>query len=286
MARSYKDENTREQFQRFLTRYGLDEKSTFGVQCTFPYLSTYRDVLALADFYQKSLDAGSGIIASRSNVYEALIGVRLKKELENLGWSQVEALDMMDRMVRVAVTAQGFRDPRFDMGGCVKSIDARWGAAAVDAGVAGSPEERRQHVCEKTFQSALFAPADGNGHFKFADPGTTDIFLARWLNSELARQSTLDCQAVLKHGDLLNSVDVLRFFVSQPLGQRCVAAVVDDRCARDPKGDMVKLLDDGLPIGAARKQVIADARALESQTKNRACVATALKSLEATVSAP
>lgn len=286
VARSYKDENTREQFQRFLQHYGLDEKSTFGVQCTMPYLSTYRDVLAMADFYQKSLDPASGIIASRTNVYEALIGVRLRKELENLGWTQVEALDMLDRMVRVAVEGNGFRDPRFDMAGCVKSIDARWGTSAVDAGVAGTPEQRRQHVCEKTFQSALFAPADGNGRFKFADPGTTDLFLARWLNGELARQSTIDCQTILSHGDLLNTADVLRFFVSQPLGQRCVAPVIDERCGRDPKADTVAVLDEGLPIGQARKQIVAEARAMESRSKNKACVSAALKSLEATISAP
>ncbi len=287
VARSYKDEVKRDQFKAFLKRYGLDEQGNFGVQCTFPYLSTYRDVLTMADFHQKSQDAGSGIIASRSNVYEALIGVRLKKELENLGWSQTEALDMLDRMLRVQVESKGFREPRFDMPGCVQAIDARWGTTAVDAGVAGSPEERRKHVCEKTFQSALFVPADGKGNFKFSDTATTDLFLARWLNGNLARQSNFDCSVLGKQADLLASVGVVQFLIGQPLGQRCLAQILDDRCGRDPKAaqDLVPF-DDGLPIGAARRQALADAHAVESMAKHKACVMTALKSLDGTLSSP
>ena len=287
VARSYKDDVTREQFQRFLKRYGLDEKSAFGVQCTYPYLSTYRDVLTMADFHQKAQDSSSGIISSRSNVYETLVGVRLKKELENLGWTQAEALDMVDRMVRLQVETKGFREPRFDMEGCVRSIDAHWGTTAVDAGVGGTPDERRKHVCEKTFQSALFTPADAKGNFKFADLATTDLFLARWLNGLLARQSNFDCGVLTKQADLLASIGVLEFLLGQPLGQRCLAPILDERCGRDAKtGQDLVPFDDGLPIGAARKQAIADAHAVESTTKHKVCVMAALKSLDGTISAP
>ncbi len=287
VARSYKDENTRAQFQLFLKRFGLDEQGQVGVQCTFPYLSTYRDVLTLADFHQKSLDPMSGVIASRSNVYETLVGVRLKKELENLGWTQVEALDMVDRMLRVQVETKGFREPRFDLEGCERAIDARWGTTAVDAGVAGTPEERRRHVCEKTFQSALFVPADSKGHFQFADGATTDLFLARWLNGLLSRQANFDCSVLLKQPDLLGSIGVVEFLVGQPLGQRCLAQVLDDRCGRDEKAAQdISIFDNGLPIGAARKQALADAHAVESTTKHKTCVMSALKSLDGTLSSP
>ena len=287
VARSYKDDATREQFQRFLKRYGLDEKASFGVQCTYPYLSTYRDVLTMADFHQKAQDAGSGIIASRSNVYETLIGVRLKKELENLGWSQAEALDMVDRMVRIQVESNGFREPWFNMERCIQSIDARWGTLAVDAGVAGTPDERRKHVCEKSFQSALFVPADSKGNFKFADSATTDLFLARWLNGLLARQNNFDCGVLTKQADLLSAIGVVQFLVSQPLGQRCLAPLLDERCGRDAKtAEDITAFDDGLPIGPARKQAIADAHAVESTTKHKACVSAALKSLDGTISSP
>ncbi len=287
VARSYKDDVTRQQFQLFLKRFGLDEQGKFGVQCTFPYLSTYRDILTMADFHQKSQDPASGIIASRSNVYETLIGVRLKKELENLGWTQTEALDMLDRMLRVQVESKGFLEPRFDMDGCVRAIDARWGTTAVDAGVAGSPDERRKHVCEKTFQSALFVPADGKGNFKFADTATTDLFLARWLNGLLARQTNFDCSVLLKQADLLGSTGVVQFLIGQPLGQRCLAQVLDERCGRDAKtAENLTPFDDGLPIGPARKQALADAHAVESMAKHKPCVMAALKSLDGTVSSP
>lgn len=286
VARSYKDEQKRAEFERFLQRYNLDEKANFGVQCTYPYLSTYRDILTMADFQQKTMDPASGMIASRSNVYETLVGVRLKKELENLGWTQAEALDMVDRMVRVQVQKNGFREPIFDLQGCVQAIDARWGTLAVDAGVGGTPEERRRHVCEKTFQSALFAPEGIAGQFHFADRGTADLFLARWLNGELSRQNQLDCSLVVKQSELLATPAVLKFFVGQPLGQRCLMQVLDDRCTRDPQGEHVKALDEGLPIGVARKQALADAHALESMAKNKTCVMAGLKSLDATLSTP
>ncbi len=287
VARSYKDDVTRAQFKLFLKRYGLDEQSKFGVQCTFPYLSTYRDVLTMADFHQKSQDPASGIIASRSNVYETLIGVRLKKELENLGWTQTEALDMVDRMLRVQVETKGFREPHFDLESCAKAIDARWGTTAVDAGVAGTPEERRKHVCEKTFQSALFVPADGKGAYKFADIATTDLFLARWLNNALSRPSNFDCGVLTKQPELLTSNNVVEFLIGQPLGQRCLAQVLDDRCGRDAKSAQdIGLFDEGLPIGAARKQALADAHAVESTMKHKNCVMAALKTLDGTLSSP
>ncbi len=287
VARSYKDEATREQFKLFLKRYDLDDQAKFGVQCTYPYLSTYRDVLTLADFHQKALDPASGIIASRSNVYETLVGVRLKKELENLGWTQVEALDMVDRMLRVQIETKGFREPRFELEGCMRAIDARWGSTAVDAGIAGTPDERRRHVCEKTFQSALFVPADAKGNYKFTDTATTDLFLARWLNGLLGREPNFDCGVLKKQPDLLGSIGVVEFLVGQPLGQRCLAQLVDDRCGRDPKAAQdVSVFADGLPIGAPRKQALADAHAVESTTKNKACVMSALKSLDGTLSSP
>lgn len=287
VARSYKDEAARAQFQNFLKHYGLDEVGKFGVQCAYPYLSTYRDILTMADFQQKAQDPGSGIVTSRSTVYEALISVRLKKEVENLGWTKAEALDMIDRMLRVEVEGHGMREPHFALDGCMRAIDARWGTTAVDAGVAGTPEERRRHVCEKTFQSALFVPADAKGTFKFADAATSDLFLARWLNGLLGRQPSFDCGVLLKQPDAMSAQGVVQFLIGQPLGQRCLAQIVDDRCGRDPKSAAnVELFDDGLPTGPARKQALADAHAVESTTRNRPCVMNALRTLDATVAMP
>jgi pimeloyl-ACP methyl ester carboxylesterase len=296
VARAYKGEAERERFQRFLKRHGLDEQTRFGMQCMYPYLSTYRDIQTMAKFEQglakgdaddKGLRAvTAGELASRSAVYEALIGSRLIKEFENLRWTTTEALDMVDRLVRVQTEATGRSTLAFDMDKCLKSLDARWGDAAVDAGVGGTPEQRRRHVCEKTFQSALFQKTEGTKTFAFADSGTTHLFLARWLNGELARSATGDCKILDNHAELLVTPGVVRFFVGQPMGQRCLAQVANLMCAKsDKRADHVALVDEGLPGGPGRVQPLLDARAMAGGMTQKACVTAIVDDLDKTVGA-
>ncbi|MSP90953.1 MAG: hypothetical protein EXR79_03985 [Myxococcales bacterium] len=288
VARAYKTEADRERFRAFAKRHGLDEQTRFGMQCLYPYLSTYRDIQTLAKFEQAAAKDKGAEFASRSAVYESLIGTRLVKEFENLKWSTPEALDMVDRIVRAQSGKTGQHNLTFDVPTCILSLDARWGELAVDAGVGGTPEQRREHVCEKTFQSALFQKTDGSHAFTFADRGTTDLFLARWLNGELARSPTNDCAIVGQHQDLLAGPGVVRFFASQPLGARCLAHTIGVLCDRAAAatGDHVKLLDEGLPGGPARVQPLQDARAMASAQAQKACVVSVLDALDKTVAAP
>ena len=113
-------------------------------------------------------------------------------------------------------------------------------------------------------------------------------FKNRWLNGALSRQSNLDCTLLAKQPEMLAANGVIEFLIGQPLGQRCLAQVLDVRCGKDGQNvsDVVTLFDAGLPIGAARKQALADAHAVESTTKHKNCVMSALKSLDGTLSSP
>ena len=288
VARAYKTEADRDRFHAFAKRQGLDEQTRFGLQCLYPYLSTYRDIQTLAKFEQAAAKDKGAQLASRSAVYEALIGTRLQKEFDNLKWTTPEALDMVDRIVRAQSGATGQHNLTFDVPTCIQSLDARWGDLAVDAGVGGTPEQRRQHVCEKTFQSALFQKTEGTHVFTFADRGTTDLFLARWLNGELARSPTNDCALVGKNKDLLASPGVVRFFASQPLGARCLAHTIGVLCekAAAAPAEHIQLIDAGLAGGPGRVQPLQDARAMASAQAQKACVVAVLDGLDKTVATP
>lgn len=281
VAKKRPTDEERRQFQQFLRRFKLDEQGTFGVMCTYPYLSTYRDINTMDEF-QKHATSGD-VMTSYSTVYEELIGARLKKEYENLRWSKAEALDMIDRLVRVQTIAGGQAALSFDMPTCETALQAKWGDASVDSGVGGTPEQRRRHVCEKTFQSALFKKAEGEGKYQLADRFTEELFLARWLNNEIARNSQ-DCTVVSKNAPLLHNKGIVTFFAGQPLGRRCLGHTVAELCTKTSlDAEHVEPLDAGLPIGKARGQVLQEGRAAASTLKPEGCIKKVFDSLDATV---
>ncbi len=285
IAKQFKDEGDRERFMALLRRYGLDEKGKFGVQCNYPYLSTYRDINTVAEFYRQSTKGD--VLVSFSSVYETLIGMRLKKEFDNLRWTQSDALDMGDRLMRAGIEKVGRSNLMFDLPLCEKATDPRWGEVAVDAGVAGNAEERKRHVCEKTFQSALFTRAEGSGSYAFADRSTLDLFLARWLNGEIARAGGSDCGVLGNHQDLLASPGVVKFLVGQPLGRRCIAQVVAHNCAKQAdasaEASIAATIELGLPVGKARSQILQEARAAGSALQPAACIKQVLDALDRTI---
>ena len=284
IARQFQSAPDRERFQQFLKRFGLDEKSTFGMQCVYPYLSTYRDIQTMAGFEQQARAPEAAVRISPATVYEALVGARLQKEFTYLGWGQAEALDMVDRLVRVKITASGQHAMVFDTEACAKAIDAKWGSAAVDAGVSGDPVSRRKSVCEKTFQSALFKRAEGPPSWTFTDRNTADLFEARWLGGEVARTPTGDCTVIGPHAQLLATPGVLRFFSGQPYGQRCLGHTVALLCAKgETPPVLVDVLDLGLPTGQARAQALLDARAAATNLGQKQCVGAVLDGLDKTV---
>jgi hypothetical protein len=282
VARKRPDDDQRRQFQQFLRRYKLDEKGTFGVMCTYPYLSTYRDINTMDEFQRAA--ATGDIMASFSSVYEELISARLKKEYENLRWSKAEALDMIDRLVRVQSITGGQAALVFDMPTCETALQAKWGDASVDSGIGGSPEQRRRHVCEKTFQSALFKKGEGDGKYQFADKFTEELFLARWLNNETARNNQ-DCTTVSKNSTLLHNKGIVTFFAGQALGRRCLGQTVSELCTKTSlDSEHVEPLELGLPIGKARADILREGRASASTLKPEGCIKKVFDSLDATVS--
>lgn len=284
LAREFPSGPERLRFEQFLKRFGLDEKAQFGLQCVHPYLSTYRDIQTLAAFEKQALAPEGAARVSPAAVYETLVGARLQKEFAHLGWGQAEALDMVDRLVRMQTSTKGQHSLLFDLAGCAKAIDAKWGTAAVDAGVEGDDAARRRAVCEKTFQSALFQRAQGVDSWVFADRNTTDLFEARWLGGEVARTPAGDCKVISDRGDMLANPGVLRFFAGQPYGQRCLAHTVAALCAKgETAPNLADALDTGLPAGPGRAQALQDARAQATNLGQGPCVTAVLDSLDKTV---
>lgn len=283
LAKQIKNEEERDEVKALMQRYGLNEKSRFGMQCVLPYLSTYRDVKTLVEYFRKAKNGD--VATSYAAVYEAVIAQRLKKEFENLRWTAADALDMGDRMLRAGQAIGGGAALRFDLAVCEKAMDPKWGEASVDAGVAGTAAERKRHVCEKTFQSAMFQRGDGTGSYVFADRATLELFLARGLNNDIARSPGQDCGTVDKAADLLANAGVLRFLVGEPLGQRCLAQVIAHKCTKQPDGtaDFTAAIEQGIVAGKARNQVLQDARAAATALQPKACIDQVLNDLDRTV---
>lgn len=280
VAKQFKSEAERAQFNQVAGRYGLNEQGRFGVQCTYPYLSTYRDIATLSDFVRRS--QGGDVLVSPTSVYEALIAERLKKEFDDLRWTTYDALDMGDRLVRAGSGAVGQHDLRFDMALCDKAIDPKWGEASVDAGVAGNATDRRKQVCEKTFQSAMFQPGEG-ATYVFADRNTQDLFLGRWLAGEVSRAPGQDCGVIAQHDDLIARPGVTKFLVGQKFGQRCLANVIAQVCKHTDAAAMTAAIELGLPVGKARTPILQEARAAGSNLQPAACIKQVLDDLDKTL---
>ncbi len=278
IASTVKDAAVRGQFLQFLHRYGLDAQVNAAGDCTYPYLASFGDVKTLIDFHQKTLDPKSDLIVSRARVHEALVGARLTKELHELGWNEEQALALVDRMVRAQLRVKESATFRLDMSDC---------KAVVDAG-ARTSDDNHDRVCEKVFQSALFQPIPDDRAVQFASASLANLFIARWLDSELAAQKPLNCATAVKRAQFVQDDDIFRFLVAQPTGLKCVMPLLDDRCSRirNLKADQVEILDAALPIGKARPQIIQQMHAGYEATQWKLCTRNTLKSMDGTISTP
>lgn len=277
IAQTFKTEETRGQFVRFLKRFGLDGQEKDATTCRYPYLASYRDMTTLADFFKKSMEHGTDLIVSRSHAHEALIGARLHKELESLGWTQDRALQLLDHMVAAqlkTVPPDDLRALQFDVPACTAQLEA------------SLSEPQRQAVCEKVFQSALFLPVQGKPAFQLAGSGIAHLFVARWLDQEVTGQKVFNCRNFLKRAELLQHAEIARFLVGQPGALKCLMPILDERCAKQPKSDQIEVLDDGLPIGRPRTAIVATMHQGYEGTHWKMCTQKTLKSLDGTISTP
>ena len=275
-------------FDAWVKHFGFDAEGRFGFSCIRPYLASYRDVAVLTTLYRDTQKEGVAPI-SHAAAYEHLVAARLKKELAHLNWTEREALDMVDRMVRVLGQSGGFEHMRFTLEGCAQAIEPQYGIAAVDAGVAGNAVERRSAVCEKVLQSAVFAKegdaVGAAGAWTFSDPKLAGLFLARWLNAQLASDPSGDCEALANNAMMLKSAPVVRFLSGQAFGQRCMAPLLRELCKASggEKALHIEAVIEGAPTGKMRFQVVQEARAWEANNGNTACTVGALDIIERTV---
>lgn len=273
-----KSDQDRADFKAFLQRYGLDLKRTLGDRCIYPYMATYRDIHVLRKL---STEVGAGGVDSYASAHEALVGLRLRKELDRMNWGQREALDMVDRMIRFFREKAGTGEPMLEVLDCMKSIDPEYGWTAVDAGVTGSDPQRRRQVCEKALQSVVFEKTGTgygeDGRWRFFDPRTSALFAARWLNGELARQPGGDCSLVEKNPELFRNGETVRFLMGQPLVQRCFGPALATLCGSGQKTALgIENLIEGLPAASRRFQMVEEARAWAAEKQANACVLASL----------
>lgn len=273
-------------FWAFAKRYGFDTKTKFGFGCIYPYLATYRDAIVLNKLAK---NAGKGVtVESYADAHEHMVGERLRKELDKLGWSSREALDMVDRMVRYHAEESGIGKLTITLAKCMKSIDPDYGWTAVDAGVEGNSEQRRRQVCEKALQSVLFRQIGDKigdkGKWGFFDPISEELFVARWLNGELARAADGDCTPIDRHRDALKNGTVIRFLMGQKLVQRCFPQTIRALCATSQGvADHIEEIIKGLPSGQKRQLLVEEARAWEFEKGQDKCAMASLEMINKTI---
>ena len=272
VAQAWKKQEELDTFKRFLHRYGLDQQTTVDGQCTYPYLASYRDVNTLSEFHKRAQDPKSAVIVNRLKAHEALFAARVGKETEALGWTPKQAMELIDRLTLAQMERGETLDPTFTMDACMDVVDA--GKHSSDA--------THEKVCEKVFQSAIFAPTGKPAQFHFAGEGIAALFAARYLNAQLGLAKKLDCSVAVKKTALVRSVDTFRFLVGLPLGLQCVMPLMDDRCEREPKGDQLEPLDAALPIGPARGPILKTMNAGYEATHWKMCTQKTLKGLDGT----
>lgn len=273
-----KSDEDKTNFANFLSRYGLDLKRTLDGRCVYPFMATYRDIHTLRKL---GSEVGGGGIDTYADAHQALVALRLAKELDRMNWGQREVLDMVDRMVRFQRESQGTGNASFDVVSCMKSIDPEYGWTAVDAGVTGNDPQRRRQVCEKALQSVVFEKiGDGfaeEGRWAFFDPRTTALFRARWINNELARGAAGDCKPLETHADMLADAETARFLAGQPLVQRCFGTMLNTLCAKDAaKAPGLEALIEGMPSEGRRFQMVEEGRAWAAEHGKPACVTASL----------
>jgi hypothetical protein len=257
----------------FVRTYRLDRQTTREDRCFYPFMAAYRDLEVVARMAEKfePKDEDAGLTANLSEVHETIVGERLRKELAALDWSPAQILGAVDAMVRVNGRDDGSWNLAFTVQRCLDAV-----AKSVEGDVA------RRYVCEKMLQSALFSRIPGVEEWRFDHQNVADLFLARWLDREIARFSG-DCEVVDKHAKWIGQRDIGGYLVGQPNGRNCLPQVAASICAAHEEtferglGD---LLYKGLPMGAARRPLVDNARKAVSRWKKATpCVKSLVGSL-------
>lgn len=277
LVRMSEDDAERHRIANFVATWHLDRQSLLGQQCYFPYLATYRDIQVvqrLSKSYDPNKDEMGGLQATLTQVHEAIIAERLQKELAHLQWTGDQVLAAVDAMVAKGGFVDGNWDLLFTTQRCLDSQP-------------GGDNPQNRQVCEKIFQSVLFERIAGTGEaggtaraeWKFGHQAVADLFVARWIESALARTPS-SCAAVEQQADMFDGKEVAGYLAGRPQGARCLVHVTRAMCkAGGFKKTDVALLYKGLPLGATRAGFVKAAREFESKNGADACVTKTLAAL-------
>ena len=270
VVRLVTDGKERTDFLEFIKRYGIDRKVTAFDRCYYPHLSTYRDLqvvqrLARNSAIDKDTPDFKGFQNSRSQVYTYFATAQLLRDLQGVAMLPNEALSLIDHVVAAKKPANGERNLPFTLQECVASAE---GDAA-----------RKQAVCERLLQSALFKAAEP-GVFHFDNQSVGDLFLARWTAAQIEQDGKTDCTVVTKLADLLESNEVSGFLVGHAQGQHCLAQIAVELTRRSGCAqNVVEMLDQGLPSGPDRKRILQDADKVLAGLQPSVCVTGLMETL-------
>ena len=261
-----KDEATR--ISNFAKDWRLDRQSTLETQCYFPYMATYRDLQVVQKLAKDF--ATDERLTNLSQVHEAIISERLLKELVELHWSGERVLAAVDALVATDGQVEGEWNMALTLPRCLKAM--------------GGDTPENHNVCERLFQSVLFERIQGVREWKFGHQAVSDLFVARWVEAQLAKTPGR-CDAVEAPTSLLADKEhreIATYLVGRPNGSRCLTAVTRALCASNggPNGLMAQI-SRGLPVGVARIDTITAARDQEAARgeKADACVTQVLGQL-------
>ncbi len=273
LARLSDDAADRRRINGFVATWHLDRQSLVGQQCYFPYLATYRDIQVvqrLAKTFNPDTEMG-GLQATLLEVHEAILAERLLKELADLKMTAAEALQAVD----VMVAKGGYQDGEWNLTFTVQRC--------LESQTAGDAPRQRQ-VCEKLFQSVLFdrlqgADKAGAGQWQFGFQDIADLFVARWLEAQLALTPNA-CTAVEQHAEMIAGKTIAGYLVGRPNGARCLQSVTRAMCKSGGfSKDKVGMLYKGLPLGPSRAGFVQQAKDFESKHGADACATQILGAL-------
>jgi len=272
-----KDDAQRKTFATFAARYGLDRKlKTDDGRCYYPHLATYRDFhvikklaesSAAADMSADGADPSRG---ARARMYELYLTILLIKDLQTVDLLPKKGLAVIDAMIVKSKPDDGDRNVGFTIDGCVDVMEGRDG-------------DHKRSRCERLLRSSLFVPAATKGNFKLRNQTLYDLFLARWADAQVEHGAPDPCKRLRSHARLFESNEVAGFLAGLPGGQKCLVAVATELCTNGGFAEHNhEQLDQGLPTGPRRKNIIDEARDLADKHREGPedmCVASVLDRL-------
>ncbi len=262
-------------FDAFANKYALNRKVvTPRGRCYFPHLATFRDFFVVRKLAQShATPDAAGMSASfegsRSQLYEFYLRVSLVKDLQGVDMVAARAMEVVDKMLAARNPGAGERNIDFQVSACLKAVS-------------DVPEADRKAVCERLLQSSLFERSSKTGRWKLKNQSIYDLFLARWTHAQMAAQPKgAACKLIDQRSDLFESNEVAGFLVDLHWGRKCLVDIAGQLCKRGGYAQHnFEQLDQGLPAGKARLQVIQDAQdGVEGLLEPHLCVGATLDRL-------